>query len=123
LKRASQHSGYPHRGTSLSAQRVQHFSSSGKIDDFVFGVECVDDGVPARSIRLDARGLVLVVLWRGARIVALPAAEGGDPSREISQLLVTLCPEILKKPPAPASGGFVVNVGFRAQRNGRSHYR
>jgi hypothetical protein len=29
---------------SLSAQRVQHFSSSGKIDDFVFGVECVDDG-------------------------------------------------------------------------------
>ncbi|WOH47524.1 hypothetical protein [Bradyrhizobium sp. sBnM-33] len=28
-------------------QRVQHFSSSGKIDDFVFGVECVDDGAQA----------------------------------------------------------------------------
>ena len=32
----------------LSVQRVQHFSSSGKIDDFVFGVECVDDGAQAR---------------------------------------------------------------------------
>jgi hypothetical protein len=33
---------------SLSTQRVQHFSSSGKIDDFVLGVECVDDGAQAR---------------------------------------------------------------------------
>jgi hypothetical protein len=32
----------------LSAQRAQHFSSSGKIDDFVFGVECADDGAQAR---------------------------------------------------------------------------
>ena len=36
------------RRANLSVQRVQHFSSSGKIDDFVLGVECVDDGVQAR---------------------------------------------------------------------------
>jgi hypothetical protein len=29
-------------------QLVQHFSGSGKIDDFVFGVECVDDGAQPR---------------------------------------------------------------------------
>jgi hypothetical protein len=33
-------------------QRVQNFSSSGKINDFVPGVECVDDGVQARLTRL-----------------------------------------------------------------------
>ena len=32
----------------LPVQRVQHLSSSGKIDDFVLGVECVDDGAQAR---------------------------------------------------------------------------
>ena len=36
----------------LSAQRVQHFSCSGKIDDFVFGVECVDDSAQALLTRL-----------------------------------------------------------------------
>src|SRR3954464_6438270 len=34
--------------SNLSVQRVQHFSSSGKINNFVLGVERVDDGVQAR---------------------------------------------------------------------------
>jgi hypothetical protein len=32
----------------LSVQRVQYFSCGNEIDDFVFGVECVDDGAQAR---------------------------------------------------------------------------
>ena len=41
------HSTHPRGGSSLSMQRVQHFSSNGKIDDFVLGVECVDDRAQA----------------------------------------------------------------------------
>jgi hypothetical protein len=41
-------------GTSLSAQHVQHFSSGGKIHDFVLGVECVDDDAQARRAHLGA---------------------------------------------------------------------
>jgi hypothetical protein len=33
-------------------QLVQHFSGIGKIDDFVSGVECVDDGGQTRLTRL-----------------------------------------------------------------------
>jgi hypothetical protein len=41
------------KALNLTAQGVPHFSSSGKIDDFVFGVECVDDGAQARLTLLN----------------------------------------------------------------------
>src|SRR2546423_960581 len=48
------HSTHPRGASNLSVQRVQHFSSSGKIDDFVLGVECADDCVQARRTLLGA---------------------------------------------------------------------
>ena len=38
----------------LPAQRVEHLSSSNKVDDFVFGIECVDDSAQARLSHLSA---------------------------------------------------------------------
>jgi len=38
---------HPRGGANLSVQRVQYFSCGNEVDDWVFGVEYVDDGAQA----------------------------------------------------------------------------
>jgi hypothetical protein len=52
LQRAGPHSTHPRGGVNLSVQCAQHFSCGNEVDDFVFGVECVDDGAEAQLTHL-----------------------------------------------------------------------
>jgi len=44
----------PRNALDLSVQRRQYFSRGNEVDDWVLGVECVDDGAQARLTRLRA---------------------------------------------------------------------